>query len=253
MGKFRKRQRTSSREYWTFNGVTLHHQLETETGRTPRKHKLAVRIHRDEPSSRLLKGSWYVHAHQIKILVGDCAQPDWRKLRTNQLVSKLRTTFGNLYHPRRTSITKFLKHSASHNVGQAYGARKSADYSGHVSKSHGFGQKTMLNPSSSSHVFPWPMQAPSPSANPAYYTGQVPLSNQLPPTTAIPTHTMNFQQPLPFYQRPPCFVYPRTASAPLQQSTARTQPIFMPTGAPGNHHTTPQGMSHVHNVRVTNA
>ena len=62
-----KRQLTPSRQYFTLNGVTIHNQLQTELGRSPRRHKLAVKIPRAEPSSRLLVGKWYIHVHQIKI------------------------------------------------------------------------------------------------------------------------------------------------------------------------------------------
>ena len=103
---FYRRQRTTSRQYWTANGVTLHQQLALETGRIPRRHKLAVRVHRDAPSSTLMKGKFCIHAHQIKIQVGDNSLQDWRKLRTNQLISQLKYTFGSLYHPRTSPDPK---------------------------------------------------------------------------------------------------------------------------------------------------
>ena len=129
-------------------------------------------------------------------------------------MSKLRTTFGNLYHPRRIPYTKSLKHRASLKDVWANGARNPAAEGEHASKVHN-GQKAMINSGSLVPVFSLPMQAPSPWVNPAYYTGQVPASNQLPtPTLALPTHTTSLQQPLPFYQFPPCFAYPQAEVLP---------------------------------------
>ena len=96
----KQRQITSSRRYYTFNGVTLHKQLELEIERIPRRQKLAVRILRDEPSSRLQKGRWYLHVHQIKFLIGGNKSHEWRSLDTKRLIRKLRSTFGSYYHPR---------------------------------------------------------------------------------------------------------------------------------------------------------
>ena len=51
--KFRPRQRTASRDFYTLSGVTAHFQKQTETGLSPRRHKLAVKVRRNYPSCRL--------------------------------------------------------------------------------------------------------------------------------------------------------------------------------------------------------
>ena len=56
-----KRQLTPSRQYFTLNGVTIHNQLQTELGRSPRRQKLAVKIPRAEPSSRLQESVLSTH------------------------------------------------------------------------------------------------------------------------------------------------------------------------------------------------
>ena len=180
MSKFTKRQLTSSRQYWTLNGVTLHQQLEEETGLTPRRQKLAVRCQRDEPSSRLLKGRWYVHAHQIKIQLPSDNPNVWRKLQTAKLIRKLRSTFGPLYHPRirrNKELPSYWKHKPESN-GNVVNARGNKTRE-NVHKSINLKNLNINDtPRPIPTFFPWPMQAPQPWVNPSYYTGHVP-----PPTT----------------------------------------------------------------------
>ena len=64
---FQKRQLTRTRQYYTMKGVTLHEQLASENHPYPRRQKLAVKIDRNQPSSRLKKGKFYLHVHQKKI------------------------------------------------------------------------------------------------------------------------------------------------------------------------------------------
>ena len=73
------------------HGVTLHQQLAVETGKYPRRHKLAVKlINRVGPSSKLVVGKWYLHAHQVKIY-NQALGSRW--LGTKKLVYKLKMTF----------------------------------------------------------------------------------------------------------------------------------------------------------------
>ena len=44
--KFKTRQKTEIRQYWTLPGVTLHQQLVKEVNPFPRRHKLAVKLKR---------------------------------------------------------------------------------------------------------------------------------------------------------------------------------------------------------------
>ena len=109
LSNFRKRQKTASRQYWTMNGVTLHHQLVVETGRYPRRHKLAVKLqNRQGPSSKLEAGKWYLHVHQIKIYNQEHGS---RWLGTRRLVYKLKKTFGEAYHPRPSFLTTYSQPS----------------------------------------------------------------------------------------------------------------------------------------------
>ena len=64
---FKQRQLTRTRQYYTMNGVTLHKQLARENHPYPRRQKLAVKIDRSEPSSRLKTGKFYLYFHQLKI------------------------------------------------------------------------------------------------------------------------------------------------------------------------------------------
>ena len=189
---FYRRQRTTSRQYWTANGVTLHQQLALETGRIPRRHKLAVRVHRDAPSSTLMKGKFCIHAHQIKIQVGDNSLQDWRKLRTNQLISQLKYTFGSLYHPRTSPDPQ---------------ARKlPTDQIQHPGRSANLNP---ANPGLAPMCFPMPMQAPLPWVNPAYYNGQVPITNFGPSQgTMNPTYFLGAQNQWIPCQPGQSYVYP---------------------------------------------
>ena len=96
--KFQSRQLTRSRQYFTLNGVTLHKQLAKENHPYPRRQKLAVKLDRSEPSSRLKKGKFYLHVHQIKIYNPEIGT---RWLGTGRLIKKLMSTFGAKYHPRK--------------------------------------------------------------------------------------------------------------------------------------------------------
>ena len=164
LSMFKKRQTTSSRQYYTLNGVTIHKQLELETGRIPRRHKLAVRIIRNEPSSRLLKGKWYVHAHQIKIQLPTDSPNVWRKLHTAKLVRKLRSTFGACYHPRTSqtrSLPSYWKHKPYHN-GKSSRTRVDSDNQKICTSNQQNNLNTNGTPGRTPTFFPWPMQGPQP-------------------------------------------------------------------------------------------
>ena len=94
---FKIKQRTSTRQFYTMNGVTLHQQLKAEPEKKIRRHKFSINIKRNGPNYGLETGKWYTHAHQVKIYnlkIGS------RWLGTKNLVRKLRTAFGSAYNPR---------------------------------------------------------------------------------------------------------------------------------------------------------
>ena len=101
--KFQPRQRTPSRNFYTLSGVTAHEQLQTEIGRSPRRHKLAVKVKRNLPCCRLTPDKWYVHAHQVKIETDHSGKLRLRRLKTKRLISILRSVFGRAYFPRLNS------------------------------------------------------------------------------------------------------------------------------------------------------
>ena len=172
---FRRRQLTSSRQYWTFNGVTLHQQLQLETGRIPRRHKLAVRCPRNEPSSRLQKGRWYIHVHQIKIQSPSDNPRVWRKLNTTKLIRSLRSTFGPLYHPRNRQtreLPSYWKHKTEYNGNVGMAGEGKTKEQVHKETNQPSNLNTTETPRPISTFFPWPMQAPQPWVNPYYYTGK---------------------------------------------------------------------------------
>ena len=114
---FRKRQRTATRQYYTMPGVTLHQQLSAEKYPFPRRHKLAVKIQRSGPNSKLKTGKFYIHAYQIKIYN---PKEGSRWLGTGRLVQKLKRRFGAAYHPRpnRSQQRVNLQPQQNQNVGQ---------------------------------------------------------------------------------------------------------------------------------------
>ena len=61
--KFKRRQKTETRQYWTLPGVTLHQQLIKEVNPFPRRLKLAVKLKRKHPSSKLKEGTFYIHVY----------------------------------------------------------------------------------------------------------------------------------------------------------------------------------------------
>ena len=81
--------------------MTLHQQLLAEKRLYPRRHKLAVKIQRSEPSSKLKAGKYYVHAYQVKIYNPELGS---RWLGTSRLVQKLKRKFGSAYHPRPNRV-----------------------------------------------------------------------------------------------------------------------------------------------------
>ena len=95
---FQVRQRTKTRQYYIMNGVTLHRQLARENHPFPRRQKLAVKIKRSEPCSRLKQGKYYIHVHQIKICNPKIGT---RWLGTRRLIQKLVEAFGSRYHPKQ--------------------------------------------------------------------------------------------------------------------------------------------------------
>ena len=164
LGKFTVRQQTASRNFYTFFGVTTHFQKQSETGLSPRRHKLAVKVKRNSPSCRLEVGKWYIHAHQVKIYVQARGRNIPRRLRTNQLVNILKTVFGRAYSPRIKSRPP------------------TQDTENHYPKPNRVSKKEQHKTATPLYtpnaIFksgnPLPLQAPPPWANPAYYTGQVP-------------------------------------------------------------------------------
>ena len=69
----------------------------------PRRQKLAVKIDRNEPSSRLKIGKYYLHVHQIKIY-NPALGTRW--LGTGRLIRKLINTFGAKYHPKQKLMSQ---------------------------------------------------------------------------------------------------------------------------------------------------
>ena len=112
---FVKRQETSSRQYYTLSGVTIHKQLEVEHGRSPRRHKLAEKIPKAQPCSRLTPGKWYTHVHQVKLKTRVNGLTEWSKLRSIRLIKTLRRTFGENYHPRSNDYQRNLRNGVSIN------------------------------------------------------------------------------------------------------------------------------------------
>ena len=178
---FTLRQRTSTRQYYTLSGVTIHKQLEPEHGMSPRRHKLAVKIPRGEPSCRLLAGRWYTHVHQIKMRSNVKGRTEWSKLRSTRLIKTLIKTFRNNYHPRTNSPLQHARYGDSTNRNRrrqqkAYRRKEKPN------------EKAYLESSKKSHLqhlpknlgdFPLPMQAPQPWANPYYYGHQQPYINNV--------------------------------------------------------------------------
>ena len=180
MKSFTKQQLTPSPQYLTLNGVTIHHQLQNELGRSPRRHKLAVKIPRGEPSSRLLAGKWYVHAHQVKIASHSQSHTEWLKLRTMRLVRILRKTFRANYNPRssgwssQSQIRKnsFRKRSSKH-------AWKNKQSSWEYLKP----KQPAASSARSLANFPLPMQAPPQWLNPNNYGRTLSNKKALPEKT----------------------------------------------------------------------
>ena len=176
---FTKRQQTPSRQYFTLNGVTIHHQLQTELGRSPRRHKLAVKIPRAEPSSRLLAGKWYIHAHQVKI--ASCAQGDtkWLKLRTMRLVRILRKTFRANYNPRYPASGQSAQFQIRKNNTRKRSQNHDARRKNKPSSWEYIKLRQPVAPSIKSLAnFPMPMQAPPQWLNPYNYANQIAPSNK---------------------------------------------------------------------------
>ena len=182
----------------------MHQQLELETGRIPRRHKLAVRCSRNEPSSRLQKGRWYIHVHQIKIQLPSDNPRAWRKLHTAKLIRNLRSTFGLLYHPRirqTRDLPPYWKHKpvSNGNVGTAGEAKEQVLKKPSLPNLNINGIQRPI-----STFFPWPMQAPQPWVNPSYHAGQTPTSTTMqnvpgwPQVPAFQT-ALNHTIPSPFY------------------------------------------------------
>ena len=96
--KFKRRQRTETRQYWTLPGVTLHQQLVKELNPFPRRHKLAVRLKRQYPSSKHKKGRFYIHVYQVKVNNPNIGT---RWLGTGRLTKQLKSAFGSQYHPKQ--------------------------------------------------------------------------------------------------------------------------------------------------------
>ena len=118
---FIRRQTTSSRQYFTASGVTIHQQLDLEHGRSPRRQKLAVKIPRAEPSSRLTAGKWYIHVHQVKMKLNIIGLTQWSLLRLTRLIKILRRTFGQNYHPRSYDYKQYSRPEVSpNNKGRRY-------------------------------------------------------------------------------------------------------------------------------------
>ena len=164
---FTRRQLTPSRQYFTLNGVTIHHQLETELGKSPRRHKLAVKIPRAEPSSRLHAGKWYIHAHQVKIASGVQGDTEWLKLRTMRLVKILRKTFRSNYIPRSSSYSQSSQSQIRNKNNRHRLTKKQTPMK---NKPHSWEYLKLKQPAApatnSLASYPMPMQAPPQWLNP---------------------------------------------------------------------------------------
>ena len=67
LNKFDTRQRTASRSFYTFSGVTTHLQTQPEMSLSPEVVNHAVKLKGNSSSCRLEAGKYYVHAHRVKI------------------------------------------------------------------------------------------------------------------------------------------------------------------------------------------
>ena len=149
--------------------MTAHEQLQTELGRSPRRHKLAVKVKRNLPSCRLTPGKWYVHAHQVKIETEHGGKLQSRRLKTKRLISVLRSVFGRAYFPRlKSSKLKTQQHRTRVEP-------KKTHIPLNTTATTTFQPLTTL-----SNNFSLPMQAPTPPwANPAFYIGQTPYGGAM--------------------------------------------------------------------------
>ena len=163
LSKFQPRQRTASRNFYTYSGVTAHEQTQTEIGLSPRKHKFAVKVKRNLPSCRLIVGKWYIHAHQVKIETRSTTKTGHRRLRTNRLVGLLRSIFGRAYSPRTYRESKAIQTKNPPRVEQIIPQNNITWPTAPTS---------YMPTSSLNNFFPLPMQAPPPFYNPPYYAGQ---------------------------------------------------------------------------------
>ena len=110
---FLKRPKTSTRQYHTVSGLTNHQQLVPEYGRSPRRQKLAVKIPRAAPCSRLIASKWYTHIHQVKMKTWTNGVAGWSKLRSTRLIKILRRTFAQNYHPRSNDYKQHFRSKVS--------------------------------------------------------------------------------------------------------------------------------------------
>ena len=174
LGKFKARQRTASRHFWTCSGVTAHKQIEPELGLSPRQHKLAVKVKRNLPSCRLIAGKWYIHAHQVRIETQVNGRWVSRRLKTNHLISLLRSIFGRAYHPRSNTSPSLQRHQRKSprtelRTDNAEAQPKAAP-------------TTYIPTSTLANNFPVPLHATQPWPNPAYLAGQL---SYLPATSTV--------------------------------------------------------------------
>ena len=159
--------------------MTIHKQLQTETGRSPRGHKLAVKIPRAEPSSRLLPGKWYIHAHQIKIASGVQGNNEWLKLRTRRLVRILRKTFRANYNPRSQASRQTTLSDIRKNTTRKRSKYPNTERKNKLPPWEYLNSKQLVAASKKTRAeHPLPMQAPEPWLNPYYYVNQWMPSNQ---------------------------------------------------------------------------
>ena len=171
LNKFRPRKHTSSRHFHTFSGVTAHHQLETELGLSPRRHKFAIKVKRNLPSCRLKANKWYVHAHQVRIETEINGRRESRRLQTNRLISILRSVFGHAYFPRSHGRPSSNRHQAN---------SSRTKFKPDVCNTTEMNTTNTFVPTSTlTNNYPHPLLAPQPWLNPTYYTGQLPHSGML--------------------------------------------------------------------------
>ena len=147
-----------------------------------------MRVKRNLPSCRLTIRKWYIHAHQVRIDTIKNGKSISRRLRTNRLVTLLRSTFGRAYYPRYNN-----RSSPHHHQSKALRTEQKPK----PRKLQVHTATTFMPTSTLNKQFPLPIQAQPPWLNPAYYSGQLPYNGlvQVPNNVLAPGEATMQPQP----------------------------------------------------------